>query len=72
MSEFYGVGWILNLYNKRVTSNVFSLFHSTGSNVWRIEVLRIFFSILCAFYILDRKIENLKFYRLAFSDDPKY
>ena len=72
MSEFCAVGWILNLYNKRVTSNAFSLFHSTGSNVWRIEVFPIFFSVLCVFYILDRKIENLKFCRLAFSDYPKY
>ena len=54
MSQFYSVGGIANLPNKRVTSNAFSLFHSTSSNFSKIKMFPIFLSVLCVFYILDK------------------
>ena len=72
MSKFYSVGWIVNLSNKMAASNVFIIFHSTGSNFLKIKTFSIFLSLLCVFYILHRKIKNPQFYRVTFPDYPKY
>ena len=72
MSKFYSVDGIVNLSYKGVTSNVFSLFQTKGANFSR-TMFPICLRVLCVFYILDRKIANLQFYRLTtFSDYPRY
>ena len=52
------LGWIVNLSNKSVTSNVFSLFHSTVSNFSRIKMFPIFFERFMS--VLHTRYKNRK------------